>query len=806
MNEHSFKRGGRIMVQRIRKAAVLGSGVMGSGIAAHLANIGIPVLLLDIVPSELNDDEAKKGLSLADKVVRNRIAATSIQKLLKQKPAPLTVHEKIDLIEAGNFEDDLYRLSEVDWVIEVVVENLEIKQKVFAEVDKHRKLGSIISSNTSGISVEAMAEGRSEDFRKHFLGTHFFNPPRYLKLLEVIPTKDTDENVLSYMKSFGEDVLGKGVVEAKDTPNFIANRIGTYGLLITVREMLKGGYSVGEVDSITGPLIGRPKSATFRTLDVVGLDTFAHVAKNVYDQVNGKEKEVFEVPAFMHNMLDNGWLGSKSGQGFYKKEGKTILELNPETLLYEERKKLQTASIELTKQTKGLPNKLKALIYSDDRVGALLKNIIFPTICYSARLLGEIADDIVAIDRAMKWGFGWEVGPFELWDALGVSKSIDQMEQQGLEVPIWVKEMVENGNETFYRKENGVLFFYNQGEYRQVRQNPKVIDLKTHKEVNGVIKKNSGASLIDLGDDVALLEFQSKSNAIGLDIIQMINFAIDEVEKNYKGLVIGNQGKNFCVGANLGMILMEAQDDNFFEIDMVIRSFQQAMMKIKYSKKPVVAAPFGMTLGGGAEICLPASRIQASSETYIGLVETGVGLIPGGGGNKELYMKHLNNMPNDVDFDLQTVANKVFETIAMAKVSTSAAEARKTQFLDDNDCISINGDHLLYDAKQQVIAMYDNGYQPPIRKKVPVVGETGYATLLLGAQSMYLSGYISEHDLKIAKKLAFVIAGGRIPFGTEVDEQYLLDIEREAFLSLVAEGKSQQRMQHMLVKGKPLRN
>ncbi|MBO1510900.1 3-hydroxyacyl-CoA dehydrogenase/enoyl-CoA hydratase family protein [Metabacillus bambusae] len=794
------------MSQFIKKAAVLGSGVMGSGIAAHLANIGIPVLLLDIVPRELNEDEIKKGLTLEDKAVRNRIAATSIQKLLKQKPAPLTVKGNIDLIEAGNLEDDLHRLSEVDWVIEVVVENLAVKQKVFAEVDKHRKQGSIISSNTSGISVEAMAKGRSEDFRKHFLGTHFFNPPRYLKLLEVVPTKDTDEKVVSFMKTFGEDVLGKGVVEAKDTPNFIANRIGTYGLLVTVQQMLKGGYSVGEVDSVTGPLIGRPKSATFRTLDVVGLDTFAHVAKNVYDHVDGKEKEVFAVPTFMQKMLDNGWLGSKSGQGFYKKQGKTILELNPETFEYVEKKKITCPSIELAKQAKGLNDKLKALIYSNDRAGLLLQNITIPTLIYSAELLGDIADDIVAIDRAMKWGFGWEVGPFELWDAIGVKQSIEIMEAKGFSVPAWVKEMVEKGNETFYRKENGVLFFYLNGEYRQVLKNAKVIDLKTHKEVNGVIKKNSGASLIDLGDDVALLEFHSKSNAIGLDIIQMINFAIDEVEKNYKGLVIGNQGKNFCVGANLGMILMEAQDDNFFEIDMVIRKFQQAMMRIKYSKKPVVAAPFGMALGGGAEICLPASSIQASSETYMGLVEVGVGLIPGGGGNKELYIKQLNNMPKGVDFDIQAVANKVFETVAMAKVSTSAAEARENQFLNGNDKISVNNDHLLYDAKQRVIELHDNGYQPPTRKKVPVVGETGYATLLLGAQSMYLSGFISDHDLKIAKKLAFVIAGGRVPFGTEVDEQYLLDLEKEAFLSLVAEGKSQQRMQHMLVKGKPLRN
>ncbi len=805
MSIHSRK-GGEYMVQRIKRAAVLGSGVMGSGIAAHLANIGIPVLLLDIVPRELNEEEAKKGLTIEDKAVRNRLGQTAVQKLLKQKPAPLTDKNHIERIEVGNYEDDLPRLNEVDWIIEVVVENLVVKKKIFALVDQYRKKGSIVSSNTSGISVEAMAEGRSLDFQKHFLGTHFFNPPRYLKLLEVIPTKNTDQEILTFMKSFGEDVLGKGVVEAKDTPNFIANRIGTYGLLVTVREMLKGGYHVGEVDSVTGPLIGRPKSATFRTLDVVGLDTFAHVAKNVYEQVDGEEQKVFDIPEFMHKMLDHKWLGSKSGQGFYKKIGKDIFELNPETLQYEERKKLQVPSVEQAKQAKGLENKLKALLYAEDRAGTLLRGITIPTLIYSAELLGDIADDIVAIDQAMKWGFGWNLGPFELWDAIGIEKSVELMEQEGFKVPVWIKDMLGNGYGTFYRRENGVLFYYTDGDYRQVKQNPKVINLKHYKEIHGVIKKNSGASLIDLGDGVALLEFHSPNNAIGLDIIQMINFSIAEVEKNYKGLVIGNQGKNFCVGANLGMILMEAQDDNLFEIEMVIHQFQQAMMRIKYCQKPVVAAPFGMTLGGGAEICLPASSIQASSETYMGLVEVGVGLIPGGGGNKELYMKHLNNMPTGVDFDLQSVANKVFETVAMAKVSASAAEAKRNQFLNEQDQISINSDHLIHDAKQRVIELYNAGYQPPMKRKVPVVGETGYATLLLGAQSMYLSGYISDHDLKIAKKLAYVIAGGKVPFGTKVDEQYLLNLEKEAFLSLVAERKSQARMQHMLVKGKPLRN
>lgn len=779
---------------------------MGSGIAAHLANIGIPTLLLDIVPRELTKEEEAKGLTLQDKQVRNRISATSIQKLLKQKPAPLAVKKNLALIEAGNLEDDLVKLKDADWVIEVVVENLNVKKQVFEKVEQYRKPGSIISSNTSGISVEAMVEGRSEDFQRHFLGTHFFNPPRYLKLLEVIPTQYTAPEVLSFMKTFGEDVLGKGVVVAKDTPNFIANRIGTYGLLVAVQEMLKAGLSVGEVDSITGPLIGRAKSATFRTLDVVGLDTFYHVANNVYEKVDGKEKEVFEIPAFLKVMVEKGWLGSKSGQGFFLKKGKEILELDPVTLEYGPRKKLSTPAVELSKQEKGTANKLKALVYAKDRAGEFLWNTMSQSLVYSAQLLGEIADDIVSIDRAMKWGFGWETGPFETWDAIGVEKSVQKMKEAGLEVPAWVTEMLEKGHSSFYLEENGELFFYHNGQYRLVEFNPKALDLKKIKKQKGVIKKNSGASLIDIGDGVALLEFHSPNNAIGLDIVQMINYAIEEVEQNYKGLVIGNQGKNFCVGANLAMMLMEVQDDNIYELDMIVRHLHNALLKVKYSPKPVVAAPFGMTLGGGAEVCLPAAHIQASAETYMGLVEVGVGLLPGGGGNKELYMKHLENLPNGVPFDLQNVANKVFETIATAKVSTSAEEARENNFLSNSDGISFNNDHLLYDAKHAVLALHEKGYKPKVRRKVPVVGETGYATLLLGAEAMRLSGYISEHDLKIAKKIAYVIAGGKVPFGTEVDEQYLLDLERQAFLSLISEPKSQQRMQHMLVKGKPLRN
>lgn len=779
---------------------------MGSGIAAHLANVGIPTLLLDIIPSQLTDAEKVKGLTFDDKKVRNRLSENSLEKLIKQKPSPLTSKKNLVLIQPGNLEDDLFRLKEVDWIIEVVVENLEVKKQIFEKVDSYRKEGSIISSNTSGISIHKMAEGCSDDFKKHFLGTHFFNPPRYLKLLEIIPTTYTSQDVVQYMKDFSENTLGKGVVLAKDTPNFIANRIGVFGLFTAIKEMIKGGYTIGEVDSITGPLIGRPKSATFRTLDVVGLDTFVYVAENIFQQTAGKEKELFQTLSFMKEMIKKGWIGSKSGQGFFLKQGKEIFEIDPKTLEYQPRTALKTASIEQSKRIKGLDKKVKALINTDDRAGKLLWKVLSPVLIYSAEMLGKIADDITAIDKAMKWGFGWSQGPFELWDSIGLEESMKRFSEDNIPVPKWVKEMINKGYTTFYKEEAGEQYFYHNGEYQLFEENEKVLNLAKIKKKNGVVKKNTGASLIDIGDGVALLEFHSRSNAIGPDILHMIQDSIVEVEKNYQGLVIGNQGKNFCVGANLAMILMEAEDDNIFELGYIIKLFQDTMLKIKYSKKPVVAAPFAMTLGGGAEVCLPAAYIQATTETYIGLVETGVGLIPGGGGNKELYLRHLQEIPEGVEVDLQKIANQVFELIALAKVSASGVEARENHFLSSRDGISVNGDHQLYDAKQAVLRLAEKGYQPPVRRRIPVTGETGYATLLLGAQSMYLSGYISEHDLKIARKLAYVIAGGKVPFGTLVDEQYLLDIEREAFLSLVTESKSQDRMRHMLIKGKPLRN
>ncbi|MDI3233510.1 3-hydroxyacyl-CoA dehydrogenase NAD-binding domain-containing protein [Exiguobacterium antarcticum] len=791
--------------KHIQFAVIIGSGVMGAGIAAHLANAGIRTLMLDIVPKELTAQETKQGLTLEDAAVRSRIARDNRQKLLKQNPAPLASKQLLDLIEVGNLEDDLERLKEADWVIEVIVERLDVKQQLFATIEPFLREDAIVSSNTSGISIEAMRQGRSDSFNARFLGTHFFNPPRYLKLLELIPTTDTAPEVVQFMKQFAEERLGKGVVIAKDTPNFIGNRIGTYGLLVTLDEMKKGGYSIGEVDSVTGPLLGRPSSATFRTLDVVGIDTFVHVANNVYDLLpDGAEKDTFAVPAEMKRLVDEGALGAKSGQGFYKKVGKQILELDLATFEYVEKKALTEPSIGQAKALPGAKNKLKAVVFAKDRVGALLWPIHAKTLLYSAQLTHEIADDIKAIDEAMKWGFGWKMGPFETWDALGVEKTVAKMKQDGYDVPAWVDEMLASGTTSFYN-EDGRFYDAKTQTYVGSAVNPKEIRLRDVRKSNGVLLENNGARLMDLGDDVAVLEFTSKSNAIGVDIMQMIEQSIDLVEKNHRGLVIANDGKNFCVGANLAMMLMEAEDENWFELDWIINKFQQSIQKIRYASRPIVVAPQGMTLGGGTEISLPAARIQAGLETYMGLVEVGVGLIPGGGGNVNTYRRLLENTPDGL-VNIEKAAQKTFENVAMAKVSKSAFEARELGYVRTVDQISMNRDHLTFDAKQLVLELDRTGYTAPAHTKIPVVGRAGKATLELATREMFYGGYISEHDLKIASKLAHVIAGGNVSFGTAVDEQYMLDIEREAFLSLIGELKTQQRMQHMLVKGKPLRN
>lgn len=800
------------MEQRIRKAAVIGAGVMGAGIAAHLANVGIPTYLLDIVPKQLTPDEEKKGLTLQDAAVRNRLVINAKNALLKAKPAPLYQTSDAELITIGNMEDNLAYLSEADWIIEVVVENINVKKIVFETIEKYRKPEAIVSSNTSGVSINEMVEGRSDEFKAHFLGTHFFNPPRYMKLLEIIPAKDTKPEVLKYIIDFSEKVLGKGVVLAKDTPNFIANRIGTYGLMVTLHEMVKMGLRVDEVDEITGPLMGRPKSASYRTLDMVGLDTFVHVANNVIEKSNNEEeKATFTMPSFVHEMVSKGWIGDKNKQGFYKKvvteAGKEILVLDYKTLEYVPKAKIKSATVEMAKQGKGLKEKLKTLINGKDDAGVFAWNSLKKVLIYSANNLGEIADDIVNIDNAMKWGFNWELGPFEIWDAIGLEKSVARMKEEGEVIPPYVTKLLESGKTSFYSKEEIKRFYVAvNGSNEEIEQRKEIINLKDLKEQNKVIKANAGSSLIDIGDDVALLEFHSPNNAIATDIITMVNYSVEEVSKNYRGLVIGNQGKNFSVGANLMLILMEAQDENWDELDYMVKMFQNASMQLKYMNKPVVAAPFNMTLGGGSEITFGADLVQASAETYMGLVEVGVGVIPGGGGTKEMLYRNLEGIPDDLNVDLQPYVNRAFETIAMAKVSMSGREAQNLGYLRKTDKISINRDFQLYDAKNSVLALASMSYQAPRSKKIRVVGETGLATLRLGIYNFFKGGMITAHDKKIAEKLAFVLAGGNVPANTLVTEQYLLDLEREAFLSLVTEPKTQERMQYMLTKGKPLRN
>ncbi|SDW06532.1 3-hydroxyacyl-CoA dehydrogenase [Paenibacillus sp. PDC88] len=799
-----------ITKRTLSKAAVIGSGVMGAGIAAHLANAGLSCLLLDIVPAQLTPEEEQAGLSLEHPAVRNRLANRAIAALPKSSTAPLYASHFAERITPGNIEDHLHLLKQVDWIIEVVTEKLEIKRSIMKQIEAVRAKGTIVSTNTSGISVNAMVEDCSEEFRRHFLGTHFFNPPRHMKLLEIIPGFDTDPEITSFMKEFCEKRLGKGVVIAKDTPNFISNRIGTYGLLVTLREMAENGYSVEEVDAATGPALGRPKSATFRTLDLVGIDTFIHVAQNVYDSVpDGAERDVFKVPAALQELLTRGWIGEKSGQGFYKKvkgdHGSQILSLSLANMEYSPSAKISSASIEAAKTVKGARKKIKAFLNTKDRYSELAWNVLKQVLIYSAEKLGEIADSIQDIDHAMKWGFNWELGPFETWDLIGLPASVDRMEAEGLIVPAWVKNWIAAGNNSFYQQKDGYVFQYLKGEYRAVEKRPEIISLAALKAQNKIIRSNTGANLMDIGDDVALLEFTSPNNAIGADILVMIQQAAEEVEANYRGLVLANEGRNFCVGANLMLMLMEAQSGDWDEVDDIIRLFQGSMMKLKQLAKPVAAAPHRMTLGGGVEACLPADRIIFSAETYFGLVETGVGLIPAGGGCKELVRMTSDRFP-DQQADLQPELNRIFEMIALAKTSSSGHEALHMGYGRSQDRVVMNQDYRIYEAKQAVLELDREGYTPAPAGKARVAGRDGRAVLQLGALGMKQSGYISEHDYLIAKKLAHILAGGDVPAGTLVSEQYLLDLEREAFLSLLGEVKTQQRMQHMLAKGKPLRN
>ncbi len=800
---------------QISKAAVLGAGTMGATIAAHLANAGIQTILLDIAPKELTKEEEAKSLPLDSPVVRNRIANGGYNSLTKARPAAYMDNANASLISVGNFEDDLAKIKDCDLVIEAVVENLDIKHKLFAEVDKYRKSGAIIASNTSGIPIESIAAPFSDDFKKHFLGIHFFNPPRYMKLVEVIPTKDTSGEVACSITGFLDQRLGKGVVPAKDRPNFIANRIGVFSIMAVLREMTAMGFTPTEVDQMTGKAIGHASSATFRTSDLVGLDVTAHVVSNLYPAIpDDEDRDVFKIPEVMQTLLDKKLLGDKTKGGFFKKsknaEGKTeILELDLETFEYKPQGKTKFTSLDAAKQIEDLPKRLKTLVWGKDNVGEFLWKTSSRISRYAANRIPEIADTIVEIDNAIKWGFGWEIGVFEAWDAIGVRESVERMRAENQAIPANVEKMLESGAETFYKYENGQKSFFDfaTNSYKPIPEQQGVIFLKSIKDRNGVIKKNAGASLIDIGDGVACLEFHSKMNSIGGDTVQMMNFALDEVEKNFTGLVVGNQGGNFSAGANIMLLLLAAQEEEWDDINLMIRALQNAVMRLRFSPKPVVTAPYGLTLGGGCEIAMHGDKTRAAAETYIGLVEVGVGLIPAGGGTKELTMRAMDLAKRTPDADPLAFLKKTFELIGMGKVATSAQEARSWGILRAGDAISMNGDRLIADAKQEVLNLASAGYVQPVeRTNILALGEQGQAAMKLALYMMKKGGFISEHDEFIGRKLAKVMCGGDLNHTSYVSERHLLDLEREAFLSLCGERKTQERIAGMLKTGKPLRN
>jgi len=801
------------MERHIRKAAVLGSGVMGSRIACHFANVGIKVLLLDIAPKDLNEAEKAAGLELDNKKVKNRIVNEALQSALKSNPAP--IYKKADalLISTGNFDDDMKSIADCDWIIEVVVENIKIKKIVFEQVEKFRKPGTLITSNTSGIPIEMMLDGRSDDFKKHFCGTHFFNPPRYLKLLEIIPSSQTAPEVTQFFLKFGDLILGKTTVQCKDTPAFIANRIGVFSIMSLFHLVEEMGLTIDEVDKLTGPALGRPKSATFRTCDVVGLDTLVKVAEGVQQNCpNDEANSVFAIPSYISTMVANGWLGSKSKQGFYKQDKssgkKEILSLNLKTLEYEAKKKANFATLEMAKNEDNLKKRIKILVSGTDKAGDFYRKTFAALFVYVSNRVPEISDEIYRIDHAMKAGFGWELGPFELWDAVGVQESLTLMQQAGVQPAAWVNKMVEGGKSSFYNIENGDKKYYDavSNSYKTIPGAENFIILDNLR-ASKVIWKNTGVSIFDIGDGVLNLEFHSKMNTMGGDVVQGINKAIDIAEnEGWKGLVIGNQGANFSAGANLGMLFMYAADQEWDEVDFAIRAFQKTMMRVRYSSIPVVVAHHQLALGGGCEIALHADQIQAHAETYVGLVEVGAGLIPGGGGTKEFALR-MSDATFDGDIELPALKN-AFLTVGMAKVATSAHEAFDYgYYMKGRDRVTLNLDRLLTDAKESVLRLAHQGYTQPVRRtNIRVLGREGLGMVYAGANTMFSGGYISEHDKLISEKLGYVMCGGDLSAKTEVSEQYLLDLEREAFLSLCGQKKTLERIQSILTTGKPLRN
>ena len=763
---------------------MIGAGTMGAQIAAHIANVGIPCDLLDIPPTELTAEERVNHLTLDDSAVRNRIAQSALDRMKSARTrSPFYVPDAAELIRVGNFHDHAEWLADADWIIEAVVENLDVKKQVHAQINQHRRRGTLVSSNTSGVSIRTIAEGLSEDYRECFLGTHFFNPPRYMYLIELIPTDTTRPDLVEFISDFAGRILGKGIVHCKDTPNFIANRIGIFSILHTIHLMLEEGYTIDEVDAITGPPMGRPRSATFRLGDIIGLDVLVDVANNVYENApNDAQREVFRVPDFILQMVKKGWLGEKTGGGFYQRRrgenGSEIWTLDYNTLEYVPRSEVRFDSINEIRRTADAGERLKRLIHSDDRAGQFAWKCLGHTMCYAAACIPEVADDLVSIDSVMKWGFNWELGIFEAWDAIGVPESVERMKSEGHVIPPLVANLLNSGHTSFYKTSSKSM----------------------------PVKSNADASLIDMGDGVLCLEFHSKMNSIDNPSIEMMFEALDEVERNFEGLVIGNHADNFSVGANLALMLERARNGDWDAIEAMISAYQRANMRLRLSPKPVVTAPAGMTFGGGCEIAFGADRICAAAETYIGLVEVGVGLIPAAGGVKEMAIRCLEGISSDADVEPFPYIKRVFETIAYAEVSDSAAHAKQLGYLRDTDQISINRVHHLHDAKQLVLAMAADGYQGPQPRQVFVLGETGLVRLRSEIDVAQRAGHLSDHDVKILNQLAYVLCGGELSTPQSVSEDYLLELEREAFLGLCGEEKTHQRIEHTLKTGKPLKN
>ncbi len=799
------------MKRPIRKVAVIGSGIMGSGIACHFANIGVEVLLLDIVPRELNDAEKAKGLTLENKNVRNRLVNDSLKASLKSKPSPIYNQKFASRISTGNLEDDLHKIKDVDWIIEVVIERLDIKKSVFEQVEKYRKPGTLITSNTSGIPISYMNEGRSEDFQKHFAVTHFFNPPRYLKLFEVVPGPNCSQEVTDFLMMYGEKFLGKTSVLAKDTPAFIGNRVGIFGIMSLFHQVKELGLTVEEVDKLTGPVIGRPKSATFRTVDVVGLDTLVHVANGIYQNCPDDEAhELFKLPEFINSMMENKWLGSKTGQGFYKKvveDGKkSILALDLDSLEYRPSKKAKFATLELTKTIDKVIDRFKVLVKGKDKAGEFYRKNFAAMFGYVQNRIPEISDELYRLDDAMKAGFGWEHGPFQIWDAIGVEKGIELMQAENIPVANWVTEMVANGNTSFYSVKEGAKYYYAIPSKKQekIPGQDSFIILDNIREAK-TIWSNSGASIQHLGDGVLNVEFQSKMNTLGGEVLQAINKGIDLAETEYNAVILGNQAANFTVGANLAMVFMMAIEQEYDELNFSVKYFQDTVMRLRYSSCPTLITPHGYTFGGGCELSMHADKVIAAAETYIGLVEFGVGIIPGGAGSKEMALRASEGVLKD-DVKLNKLRD-YFINVAMAKVATSAHEGYDLGFLKEyKDIVVVNKDRQIATAKRHAIQMLEDGYTQPVPKEVLVYGQQALGMFLVGTDSLEKGHYASEHDKKIANKLGYVMAGGDLSEPTKVSEQYLLDIEREAFMSLMTERKTLERIEHMLKTGKPLRN